>query len=151
MNDKRICELMLPMWLLQYHLHGDPEARKITKFINLVFKKSVDSDKKEKLKRRLDKRAFEILELLASKENVSGHKLLRFLFYFTGNVFEKKAKTTFKENEIFILRKTEFVLNYALWLEHKYRYSNLKSERDFSLLDLSAEKFAEKMFKKFYS
>lgn len=149
MNEKRLCELLLPAYLLFNHVRDDRSDRMSRAITNYLGKHLMrfcgnDREKATKVSWRIAKKVKQIEWAIADGDLVKGKKLVLVTNFLTQLIFahkEGKLSQEYVEVAEISKRLVEFVTKFLL--------KNV-SDDDSDKLSDSAEKQAKKVFNQFY-
>jgi len=149
MNEKRLCELLLPCYLIFNHIRDEvAENRASRAMVNYLGKHLLifcenDKEKAAKISKRAAKQVHEINYFIADNNLVKGVKLVLITHFLTQLIFDEKD--ALPEKYWKVADKTKRLIEFTIKILLRE-----VSEDDLEKLIPSAKKQAAKVYEKFY-
>lgn len=153
-NEKRAAQILLvPYIIWKLACDGkDQKAQRLAAFsIGIGHELECNKDRLFKIAKRVFKTIDKILEDVSiNGDKFSGYKVVRIAYYLTQEIFNKKTERVLPKHEEIVLKRTLALMNYVLYLEFLDRKNRFPSNEEFEKFDKSAQKWAIKIFEKYY-
>jgi hypothetical protein len=147
MNDKLICQLTLPAFLILYLAQDDDDkaSKIIVNYITKHFASFCGDDlRMKKLANRISKTVKQINYYCANGELLSGKKMVLTAHFLTQLIFNEKDGVI-TDKYLDVAKKVSRIIRFATKLAERE-----VAPDDLEMLAKSSEKLARKVFEKFY-
>jgi len=154
-NDKRICQLMLPCYIL-FDLARNSDDSRSTRAISEHVSKTMgiflnyDLKRMRKLSIRIGRIVQKINWYCAdAKGFISGHQMVLNCFFLTQLIFDEKDGNI-SDKVLEVAKRTERLVRFVISFETKNRTNEDRKDWDYNAMEAFAEVKAKEIFEKFY-